>query len=717
MKLKCDLKNCYGIENFSKEFDFSKNKTFLIYASNGIMKTSFAKTFKQLQDGLEPKEEIYQDKSEYKIQIDNVDISRDEIFVIKPYVQKCESKNISTLLVDEDSKEKYEKELKEISKLKTVFLDKISKKSGRTKNDVENQILSDFNFNDGFYAFLLQWNSQNPDPLCKDVNYSHIFDKNNKITEFLKDENLQNNIAKYSERYNEILEKTPFFGKNAFNPSKADDVLISLRTNKFFTNNNKVKLDGEDVLLSEEDLYRKFEEAKKELTNDAELKKIQDSITKNADVRNFQALIESKPEIINELNDLPKLKTKIWNAYFAEHQEDIENLRFLYEKHYATLKGIEEKAILESTKWFKVIEIFKQRFEVPFEIGLKNSKSAILGKEVPNIEFKFRNRSGELKEINRDKLESIEVLSQGERRALYLLNIIFEIESRIEKNSRTLFIIDDVSDSFDYRNKYAIIEYLRELPHKAEGRFYQIILTHNFDFFRTVQERILMDDYKREFSFIAQKNKDGRIEMLPAGNKNIVSPFKSWKSTLKDQYNPKLAIAMIPFVRELLGYLSKSDSHYNNLTDSMHVKANTKTITFFDLALIYKDVLAIDITGSSNSVFESIISIADGILMEKDELAVNLENKIILSIASRLKAEYYMESCGITLEKTIGKTFEKYKKKYQLDDSQKDVIRILEKVVIMTPENIHLNSFMYEPILDMSDWHLKEIYKNVSNFN
>jgi hypothetical protein len=226
-----------------------------------------------------------------------------------------------------------------------------------------------------------------------------------------------------------------------------------------------------------------------------------------------------------------------------------------------------------------------------------------------------------------------------------------------------------------------------------------------------------MDDYKREFSFIAQKNKDGRIEMLPAGNKNIVSPFKSWKSTLKDQYNPKLAIAMIPFVRELLGYLSKSDSHYNNLTDSMHVKANTKTITFFDLALIYKDVLAIDITGSSNSVFESIISIADGILMEKDELAVNLENKIILSIASRLKAEYYMESCGITLEKTIGKTFEKYKKKYQLDDSQKDVIRILEKVVIMTPENIHLNSFMYEPILDMSDWHLKEIYKNVSNFN
>jgi len=28
----------------------------------------------------------------------------------------------------------------------------------------------------------------------------------------------------------------------------------------------------------------------------------------------------------------------------------------------------------------------------------------------------------------------------------------------------------------------------------------------------------------------------------------------------------------------------------------------------------------------------------------------------------------------------------------------------------MTPENIHFNSFMYEPIIDMSDGHLKQLY-------
>jgi hypothetical protein len=29
------------------------------------------------------------------------------------------------------------------------------------------------------------------------------------------------------------------------------------------------------------------------------------------------------------------------------------------------------------------------------------------------------------------------------------------------------------------------------------------------------------------------------------------------------------------------------------------------------------------------------------------------------------------------------------------------------------PENIHLNSFMYEPIVDMSDAHLRDLYRRV----
>jgi len=46
-----------------------------------------------------------------------------------------------------------------------------------------------------------------------------------------------------------------------------------------------------------------------------------------------------------------------------------------------------------------------------------------------------------------------------------------------------------------------------------------------------------------------------------------------------------------------------------------------------------------------------------------------------------------------------------------------DELKILESVNIMTPENIHLNSFMYEPILDMGLNELKDLYTKVSYFS
>lgn len=40
-------------------------------------------------------------------------------------------------------------------------------------------------------------------------------------------------------------------------------------------------------------------------------------------------------------------------------------------------------------------------------------------------------------------------------------------------------------------------------------------------------------------------------------------------------------------------------------------------------------------------------------------------------------------------------------------------MNILEIVAMITPENIHLNSFMFEPILDMSLKYLYKIYNEI----
>ena len=134
----------------------------------------------------------------------------------------------------------------------------------------------------------------------------------------------------------------------------------------------------------------------------------------------------------------------------------------------------------------KALDIFNQRFTVPFMMNVVNLKGAIIGESVPQVEFSFK-KGDTVKTIDRSKLEKLDTLSQGEKRALYLLNIIFDIEQIKNTGEETLLVIDDIADSFDYKNKYAIIEYLYELAQVSN--IYMLILTHNFDFYRTVASR------------------------------------------------------------------------------------------------------------------------------------------------------------------------------------------------------------------------------------
>ena len=719
MILSCKLENCYGIKYFNQSFDFSQSKSILIYASNGIMKTSFARTFEQLQDGKQPEEKIYEKVSTAEITINGTSISANEIFVINPYIDKYKDASISTLLVDEDSKKQYETELEEILKLKTSLLEKLSKKSGKASNGLESLILKDFDSESDFFTFLSSLTDLADDNnQYLDIKYGHIFD--DKVLGLLNNETVQKNIREYSEIYNKLLENTPFFDKGAFNPSKAEALLKSLEKNHFFTKQNKIKLTNVDSLLSHKELQESLDKANENLIKNKKLKKIQDLITKNAQVQAFQSLIEEKPDLINDLNDLPTLKKKIWLSYFSKCKEDIKSLLLSYKEKKSTLQNIEDKAIIEKTRWNKVVKIFEQRFVVPFSLDIEDSKSVILGQSVPNIVFKFKDSNEQYNDLSKEKLENHNTLSQGERRALYFLNIIFEIESRIEQNTKTLFVIDDIADSFDYRNKYAIIQYLKELPTKAEGRFFQIILTHNFDFFRTVQERILNNSNKRNCSFIAQKCQKEEVSLIKAGDKNVISPLKYWKDQFKHSNDLKFVIAAIPFIRELLGYFDDQESHdiRDKLTALLHFKDNTTSIKFSELQGLYKKNWKLEIKKEQENitVFNQILSTAKEISNCGDgESSFNLENKIILAIASRLNTERYIKSCGIELQDTLGQTFNLFVDTNKHDDSKYDEIKLLEEVVIMTPENIHLNSFMYEPIIDMSDLHLKKLYNKISN--
>ena len=64
-----------------------------------------------------------------------------------------------------------------------------------------------------------------------------------------------------------------------------------------------------------------------------------------------------------------------------------------------------------------------------------------------------------------------------------------------QSHQQLLIIFDDVADSFYYKNKYAIIEYIKDLLDRPNVN--AVILTHNFDFYRTLSKR-LDGEFKHE---------------------------------------------------------------------------------------------------------------------------------------------------------------------------------------------------------------------------
>ncbi|MDH0094292.1 hypothetical protein N7373_22840 [Achromobacter mucicolens] len=335
-------------------------------------------------------------------------------------------------------------------------------------------------------------------------------------------------------------------------------------------------------------------------------------------------------------------------------------------------------------------------------MSVSNQEDVILKGTKPSIAFKFSDGERE-GDIPRDSL--LKVLSQGEKRALYILNILFEIQSRQKQVGQTILLVDDIADSFDYKNKYAIIEYLKDIS--DSGKFYCIFLSHNFDFYRSISGRL---NLKRECKLMAFKS--GRT--LPLGQERYQNnPFMFWRNNLNE---PSCCISAIPFVRNLAEYCGH-DADYLTLTSLLHVKANTDNITLEDLCIIYKKILsdkaALVLEPPNRTVIDVLMQEAEAISVGANE-HIELEQKIVISIAIRLLAERHMIRRinnqvfvdGITKNQTIS-LLKEYKRTGVGTPAE---IGLLEQVNLMTPENIHLNSFMYEPILDMGSAHLRALY-------
>ena len=733
-KVELNLENCYGIKKLKDNIEFTKLNhqtgmeedinACLIYASNGTMKTSFANTFLDIENDKEKIDRIEPNNSTIReIRIDGKIINKDDILVIQTYVEGYDSNNKSKLLASKKLKKEYDDIWNEIGKNKDIFLKEIKKISGISNiNEIEREIINIFKENDiDDFCTVLEKTKQKYKieevEILKNIKYKEVV--NEDIEKALSLEAVSNALSDYMKKYDEILEQSELYKPGIFDNTRAKISLKSLKDNSFFEANHKIVLENQTV-LNETEFENKMQEIEDKILADEEIKKnfkiIESTLDKKVGLRKFKDILYKNQKIIPLLRDYNNFKKMIWLNCFANNIDSYSILVNLYTKNKERLKEIIKEAKSESTIWEEVTNIFNDRFSVPFRIEVANQEDVILKEETLILNFVYKTGIAE-KEVDREKLE--DCLSNGEKKALYILNILYELKARELEGKEYLVILDDIADSFDYKNKYAIIEYLNDIINIS--LFKLIILTHNFDFYRSVASRLNLNNNK----FFAIKHDNEIVLKEGQYTKNV---FMTWKTKINE---PKIFISSISFIRNIIEYIEgQDDKDYKLLTNLLHYKEivkdtikETNNILVSDLINIFTNYWHISnqqITIVRNKkMIDLIFETANDIAQETTINEVLLENKIVLSIAIRLKAEIYM--INKINNKNITDNIERNKTRELMNNMNfnisngKEIKAVLEEVLIMTSENIHINSFMYEPIIDMSVEYLIKLYNKVCN--
>ena len=720
--ISIDFENCFGIGKLAHEFDFDASNSYLIYAPNGTMKTSFAKTIDLIGKNdkkNQPRDQVHNKNSKFSILCDGEDIDPNKILVVNAEDNSFDATHkLTTFIASKELKERYDEIYSDLNNAKFDLLKKL--KGISQSSDCEGEYAGTFNEgqNDSFLETLSKHVHELEDEPTKiSFKYNSVFDTKNNVKNFLtKNEAL---LDGYIENYNEILSNSKLFkltDSNNFGTYQAGEIIKSIEDNSYFDAGHKFVLEDGTEIKNSQELKQLFQEELERVLEDKKLKesfeKVDKAIGNNAELRAFKSVIENDNSLLVSLKDYNGFKKKVWTSYLSEIKTNAIDLTKLYDDRKKELLEIMEEAKKEVSLWKEIIKKFNARFHVPFEISIANQPDVILKQQSAALQFIYNDKHEEPATQTKENL--LKVLSKGEQRAYFILQFLFEIESRQDADEITLLVFDDVADSFDYKNKYAIIEYIRDL-HKSD-KFKSLILTHNFDFYRTIASRLTL----HKFSYMATRDDERCVKIKEGLYMNDL-----FKEYLKNHNESKIFISLIAFVRNLIEYTdsSKADDCVL-LTKCLHQKNGSDAITLAEIFDVFKSRIKKlskeEIGLDGNEKIQNFIFLtADAIAEEENINEILLENKIVLSVACRLKTEQYLIKNLPDLDFEKIRAFQtrvlstKYNEAYPESDNRE----IIEKVNLMTPENIHINSFMYEPLIDMSVYHLIDLYKEVNSLD
>ena len=745
-KLSLSLRNCYGIASLVQTLDFSGGKNVAVYASNGTMKSSLARVFRDIKKGEKPRDRIFKDAdSECAVLCDGDPIQSDSIMVFDPDEVVNEVETSAGILVNADLRDKYNATIKKMEGDMERLVRRLNKLSKVTKGEIRTTILADFE-RDGaadaqIYEVLSEHAGRDPPNMSRfdGIFYSQLF--NNDTQKLYEAADFQKRLEAYIDRYDRLVDLSRFLN-GRFDHHAALGVQKELDKSGFFDAKHTVvmnpkqkqkhcgtpeKIHDPEEIHDPKSLKDVIDAEKNTIEKelDSEWEEMDKIMARTQKLAQLRLLLAEHRWLLPLLANISDLKRQVWMTCFAKERGIISDICEQYSLDKAHLDGILQAARSEKPRWTDIVKEFKRRFYVPFDVEVTNQEEALLDTQVPALKFTYDDKRRRTT-VEREALKT--VLSNGEKRALYILNMLFEVEKQMQKalvdsTLETVVVIDDLVDSFDYKNKYAIVHYLKEVVDRPD--FHMIVLTHNFDFLRTIKGRGIIDG--KQIYFVQKRGEKTSL----ISDKLRDNPLDGFVARLNDPLN---LIASIPFARNIIEYTrGTSDPDYLKLTQMLHWRDGTDKIDVGELL----DVLARTFSGEKmqaecahkreDTIFDMIVCAADECSKARRENT--LEEKIVLSIAIRLLAERLLvrklrsgDAPAIADRITIHGWIRE--RRLSLEDRAKRdgrsltkdesaELEALDEVALMTPEIIHINSFMYEPILDMPSDGMRSLYSKM----
>ena len=700
------MKNAYGIKNLNVNYKGDKILyQSLIYSSNGTFKTSFSRAIYNLSNG--KKEEIIDRITGASSQIEIEFLDENDKYVTNDTTKKFivfsrelyedendiisnRNQEISLLTTDKEKRAKLNKLMNDSLYIIIGSLNNKLKKAGlNAEKSIEllsGKTTEELDIND--LQNIIEAVEATEEKDISLVNLKKLFQKpydpidNDNFAESAK-----NYIDIFNKRLNEEL-----FDEN-FNDGNCLQVVDDLKKNYYLSKekNRGIVLKGKPYYDYDE-IRNLFIESIKNISDDPSVlaanRELMKSMGSSIEATALKKEFKNNPMLINQLS---LGKREIIKIALKKQQLETEEFLKIIKKTKEEYKKIIEDALTKKSEFEKAVDIYMNRFNPIFEITIDNKAESILGENVPVLAFKHKNQD----DVVLSELELRKILSSGEKTALNIINFIVEYE--VNKNNSPILVLDDLVETFDYANRFAFIEYINDL---VNDNVSVIILTHNYEFYKNLSSRIKKLDKLSAYS----TRGNVYIEENGALTKNMEKVFE-----IK---NIEGLIFAIPYLREIKTMTKSSTAILN---DCLHYKKDTQFITIGKIKNEFLGIDTVEYNENLNSNYLDVLySLADNVNVGN---YFDIVSKTILSMACRLKIEQKIIGNKFQLIENITENQLFNIKNMYEQDLTDDVLKLIDRVQISTPEFIHCNAFMYEPLVDIKGDYLKEIYEDVKKFD